>query len=479
MKDYNEIAREVLRRRDERLAAAAKKRAAAVKTASAVACFCIVAFSAVVAVKLDYINKSVVESVDSNFNTVDPENGDDPISAYISETVEPYDSSENSVNSVNSDIPFESNENSDHFTDTTRIPDTEPEERDPVTIAPPVVRPEPPQTENDPPESDSGSDSRDTGKPAETTKPKPPVTKPSDTTGRKPPVSDTEESSRPKPPATEPPVTEPPVTEPPVTEPPVTEPPVTEPPVTEPPVTEPPVTEPPVTEPPVTEPPVTEPPVTEPPVTEPPVTEPPVTEPPVTEPPVTEPPVTEQPRPPSRPEDPEPPDLFGSGPSGPSSGNSQLQSQSVDYVTKADIFFVLYTFCVSHSTSDGVVTEQVYSDVPLDRWYSESIAWAFQKGITHSVPANIGPYLDPFAHLERQDLACYLYALAGSPNVSGSIEDYSDFDEVESYAVDAMTWCIEKDILCVERGKLLPDSRTRVLDLWDVIYVYRQVLWLG
>ena len=209
MKDYNEIAREVLRRRDERLAAAAKKRAAAVKTASAVACFCIVAFSAVVAVKLDYINKSVVESVDSNFNTVDPENGDDPISAYISETVEPYDSSENSVNSVNSDIPFESNENSDHFTDTTRIPDTEPEERDPVTIAPPVVRPEPPQTENDPPESDSGSDSRDTGKPAETTKPKPPVTKPSDTTGRKPPVSDTEESSRPKPPATEPPETEP------------------------------------------------------------------------------------------------------------------------------------------------------------------------------------------------------------------------------------------------------------------------------
>lgn len=393
MKDYNEIAREVLRRRDERLAAAAKKRAAVVKTASTIACFCIIAFSAVVAVKLDYINKSVVESVDSNFNTVDPENGDDPISAYVTDEKDTTDSdsiSDTTTDPVSSDPQSESD-------DTTT---------DPITVILPDTEPEPPVT-----------DTPGTSEPP-STKPEPPET-------TDPPTSDTD------PPETTPGTSEPPSTKP------------------EPPVTDPPVTDPPVTDPPVTE----DTGIFDPPDTDmwPTDTAP---EPNDTTP---APPVTDPPRPPSRPEDPYPPDFwdppFSGGFTDVGEGGGSLAS--VDYITKADLFYILY-FNYSY---DFVTEEPIFEDVPMGRWYSESITWAVKKGFVYSVPSNNGPYLDPFDYVKRQDLACYLYALAGSPDVIGSIEDYTDFEKVEEYAVTAMAWCIENGILTDIGGKLSPLSK--------------------
>lgn len=390
MKDYNEIAREVLRRRDESLAAAAKKRAAIIKTASTVACFCLVAFSTVVAVKLDYVNKSVVETVDRNFNTLDPENGDDPISAYITDTTEPFQSTDSSATDTDSSSQSESNASIDSATDTTYPADpdprdTETERREPVTIAPPEDRPEPPES-TDPPSTD-----------------RPETTVPTDTS-----TSNT---------------TTPPET----------------------------------TKPPVTEPNDTEPNDTEPGDTVPNDTEPNDTEPNDTEPPVTDWPVAGSPDSPNRPEDPYPPDFwdppFSGGFTDVGEGGGSLAS--VDYITKADLFYILY-FYYSY---DFVTEEPIFEDVPMGRWYSESITWAVKKGFVYSVPSNNGPYLDPFDYVKRQDLACYLYALAGSPEVNGSIEDYSDFEEVEEYAVTAMTWCFENDILSDIGGKLSPLSK--------------------
>jgi len=405
MKDYNEIAREVLRRRDERLAAAAKKRAAIIKTASTVACFCLVAFSTVVAVKLYYVNKSVVETVDRNFNTLDPENGDDPISAYITDTTEPFQSTDSSATDTDSSSQSESEDGIDSATDTTYPADTDPrdtetERREPVTIAPPEDRPEPPESTN-PPSTD-----------------RPETTVPTDTS-----ASNT---------------TTPPET-----------------------------TKPPVTEPPVTEPNDTEPNDTEPPVTEPPVTDPPVTAPPVTDPPVTEPPVTDSPRPPSRPEDPYPPDFWDPPFSGgfEDIGGSIMGPASVDYITEADVFYMLYFY---HS-NDYVTEEPIFEDVAMGKWYSEAITWAAKNGIVYSVSSNSGPYLDPFDYVKRQDLACYLYALAGSPEVNGSIEDYFDFEEVEEYAVTAMTWCFENDILSDIGGKLSPLSKITLSAFKDIL----------
>ena len=89
--------------------------------------------------------------------------------------------------------------------------------------------------------------------------------------------------------------------------------------------------------------------------------------------------------------------------------------------------------------------------------------------IVYSVSSNSGPYLDPFDYVKRQDLACYLYAFAGSPEVNGSIEDYSDFEEVEEYAVTAMTWCFENDILSGIGGKLSPLSKITLSAFKDIL----------
>lgn len=406
MKSYNDIAKEVLRRRDERLALAAKKRAAFVKTGSVVACFCVVAISGFFAVKNDYITRSVVDT-QPPLNTVAPQNGDDPISAYVTDEKDTTDSdsiSDTTTDPVSSDPQSESD-------DTTT---------DPITVIFPDTEPEPPVT--------------DTPGTSE-----PPSTRPEPPEATDPPTSDTD------PPETTPGTSEPPSTEP-------------EPPVTDPPVTEPPVTKPPVTE----DTGIFDPPDTAP---EPNDTTP---APPVTDPPVTEPPVTDPPRPPSRPEDPTPPNFWdpsygGGGFS--DIGGSIMGPASVDYITKADLFYILY-FYYSY---DFVTEEPIFEDVPMGRWYSESITWAVKKGFVYSVPSNNGPYLDPFDYVKRQDLACYLYALAGSPDVIGSIEDYPDFEEVEDYAVTAMAWCIEKDILSDFGGKLSPLSKV-TLSNFKVIF---------
>ncbi len=415
MKSYNDIAKEVLRRRDEQIALAAKKRAAAVKCGSVIACFCVVAISGFFAVNNSYITKSVVDTpTDSvTFNTVDPESGDDPISAYVTTESNTLPDPESVSTDESSDVQSESNDTSD----------TTPPQTDPVTIAPPVTRPEPPVP-----------DTPGTAEPP-STKPEPPET-------TDPPTSDTE------PPETTPGTTEPPSTKP-------------EPPVTNEPTpndTEPPVTgdtgdyNPPDTDmwPNDTAP---EPNDTAPPTFD---TAPNDTEPNDTD---VEPPVTGSPaNPPSRPEDPTPPNFwdpsFGDG--GFSDvGGSMMGTASVDYITKADLFYILY-FYYSH---DFVTEEPIFEDVPMGRWYSESITWAAKKGIVYSVPSNNGPYLDPFDYVKRQDLACYLYALVGSPEVIGSIEDYPDFEKVEDYAVTAMAWCIENGILTDIGGELSPLSK--------------------
>ena len=124
-------------------------------------------------------------------------------------------------------------------------------------------------------------------------------------------------------------------------------------------------------------------------------------------------------------------------------------------VTKADLFYILYYFYAYEDVDE----EQVFDDVRLHRWYSEPITWAAKSGIVYSVPENNGKYLDPFEVVTYQDLACYLYSLAGSPQVTGSIESYVDFNEVSEYAVTAMTWCVENNVIPSNGRKLCPLSQ--------------------
>ncbi len=406
MKSYNDIAKEVLRRRDERLALAAKKRAAFVKTGSVIACFCVVAISGFFAVNNSYITKSVVDT-QPPLNTIDPESGDDPISAYVtdeSDTTDKDTESDTTTDPVSSDTQSESD-------DTTT---------DPITVIPPDTEPEPPVT-----------DTPGTSEPP-STRPEPPET-------TDPPTSDTE------PPETTPGTSEPPSTKP-------------EPPVTDPPVTEPPVTKPPVTE----DTGIFDPPDTDmwPTDTAP---EPNDTAP---APPVTEPPYYD-PYPPYG--DPVYPGLEWEG------GYNDMGFASVssaDQVTKADFFYLLYY----KNVDVRVESDTVFEDCSVKDWFFEPVYWASQNGILDPVPSNSGEYFNPFSKVSLQDIACYLYALAGSPKTNTSIETYDDFDKVSSYAVTAMTWCVEQGIITDTNNYLSPLSNIYLSELEKMFTAFQAAI---
>lgn len=393
MKSYEEIAQEVLRRRDNRVAIAAKRRAAAVKTCSAIACFCVVAISGFIAVNNSYITKPVVDvpTDDRTLNTVSRESADDPISAYIpDDTTESDTMSEStessSVSQNETDIPTDTT-SKPH--DTTRVPETstpvtetEPP-RDPVTVAPPETKPEPPE---------------DTRPPSDTIAPGSP----------KPPATDDTTNS-----------------------------------------------------------------------VAPPVNDPPEDTTGSDQPPEDPPEDTTSPVVPILPEDPYPPygdpvwpGLDWSGGGFTDIGDSSFGSAHSTTVTKADLFYLLY-YC--HS-GDFVEEEKIFADVPLNRWYSQPVTWAAKSGILYSVPGNDGEYLFAFDEVTHQDLACYLYALAGSPQVNGSIDGYSDFDKVSPYAVTALTWCVENGIITDSNGRLAPLSTFSLYRFETVFAVFKTVV---
>lgn len=101
----------------------------------------------------------------------------------------------------------------------------------------------------------------------------------------------------------------------------------------------------------------------------------------------------------------------------------------------------------------------VFSDVPLEQWYSDAIDWAAEEDIVNGAYGRFRP----FDYVTRQDLVAILYRYAGSPRSDVTVLSYyKDFTEVSGYAANAMAWAVENGILTGSKGSLLPqESATR------------------
>lgn len=99
-----------------------------------------------------------------------------------------------------------------------------------------------------------------------------------------------------------------------------------------------------------------------------------------------------------------------------------------------------------------VLSASGFSDVAPTAWYSDAIAWAAAKGyVTGYTAETFGPN-DP---VTREQLAAVLYRYSGSPAVSGSLNGYVDQAQVSAYAVNAMTWAVQKGLITGETAVTL------------------------
>ncbi len=83
-------------------------------------------------------------------------------------------------------------------------------------------------------------------------------------------------------------------------------------------------------------------------------------------------------------------------------------------------------------------------DVASGSWYAKAVGWAAQKGI---VTGYSDGTFKPTDSITREQLALMLYRYAGSPAVTGTLDNFSDASSVSAYAQDAVKWATANGII--------------------------------
>lgn len=86
----------------------------------------------------------------------------------------------------------------------------------------------------------------------------------------------------------------------------------------------------------------------------------------------------------------------------------------------------------------------VFSDITIDAWYADAVAWASEKGIVNGYGNGLFGSNDD---ITREQFVVILYRYAGSPDPPDSPLNFTDADKVSAWALDAVHWAVEQYII--------------------------------
>lgn len=119
------------------------------------------------------------------------------------------------------------------------------------------------------------------------------------------------------------------------------------------------------------------------------------------------------------------------------SGTSSTAFSPTAATTREMLVTILYRLEGSPSVSGS----SAFSDVASDQYYADAVAWASANGIVAGCSETAFGPNDP---LTREQLAAILYRYAAYKGYDVTAETdlsgYSDWNQISSYAVEAMTW---------------------------------------
>ncbi|WP_019230314.1 S-layer homology domain-containing protein [Sedimentibacter sp. B4] len=107
---------------------------------------------------------------------------------------------------------------------------------------------------------------------------------------------------------------------------------------------------------------------------------------------------------------------------------------------------------------DGLQNKRdvVFTDISEEQWYSDAVSWAASNNIVSGYSEGI---FGPHDSITREQLATILYRyaiyLGLDTSSKGSITDFNDQDKISGYALDPMSWAVEKGLITGLPGKLL------------------------
>ncbi|MCD8380938.1 MAG: S8 family serine peptidase, partial [Lachnospiraceae bacterium] len=118
-------------------------------------------------------------------------------------------------------------------------------------------------------------------------------------------------------------------------------------------------------------------------------------------------------------------------------GNGKFEPYTA--MTRAMAVQILYNYENTPSVSGSAK----FSDVKKGKWYYNAIQWATTKGIVLGVGDG---RFEPNRAITREEFVQILYNYANQPEVKGTI-DFPDADAVSKWAVSAMTWAVQNDLI--------------------------------
>ena len=120
----------------------------------------------------------------------------------------------------------------------------------------------------------------------------------------------------------------------------------------------------------------------------------------------------------------------------------------------------------------------IFTDVPDGTWYTDGTIWAGQNEIVSGTGNQL---FEPGEDVARQQIAAILYRYAqyvgADVSARGSLDAFSDADQVAAWAVDAVSWASACGIIQGDEGRILPNNGATRAEV--AIMVQRFEQWLG
>lgn len=107
---------------------------------------------------------------------------------------------------------------------------------------------------------------------------------------------------------------------------------------------------------------------------------------------------------------------------------------------------------------DGMQNKKgvMFNDIIEGQWYSDAVLWAAANNIVSGYSEGL---FGPDDSITREQLATILYRYAAylglDTNIGGSLTGFNDQDRVSDYAMEPMSWAVEKGLITGLPGKLL------------------------
>ena len=110
-----------------------------------------------------------------------------------------------------------------------------------------------------------------------------------------------------------------------------------------------------------------------------------------------------------------------------------------------------------------------FTDVSLDAWYATAVLWAVEKGITSGTAPDT---FSPDAECTRAQIVTFLYAAKDRPKVTG-VSRFADVADTDWYA-RPVTWAMENKVTSgIGNGNFGPDqvcTRAQVVTFLSKVY---------